>query len=436
MLIIEAVVPGSLAEDLGILAGDGLLQINALPLRDLVDFHRATQADQLLLEILRDGEVRALSCDKYDGEDLGLVLEQPQPRQCGNQCIFCFVHQLPRGLRRSLYIKDEDYRFSYLYGSFITLTNLTEADLQRIIAEQLSPLYISVHATDPSVRDRLLGCPCPAILPLLRRLSAGGIELHCQIVLCPGINDGPVLEQTITDLVQLQPAVSSIAVVPVGLTRHRQHLPQLDPLTASAARMCLEQIHQLQQHYLSDFGRRLVFAADELYLLAGEEIPAADAYEDFPQLENGVGLLAQFREQIEDVLLEAEPLSLDAAVLVTGRSFAPELQQFAARLSLRTDVALEVVAIDNHLFGTTVTVAGLVSGADLLLQLRDKVAGRPLILPDVMLASDLDRFLDDMSVAELGDALQVPVQVVEASAWGLLEGLERLADGPVDVIRC
>ncbi|MFO7577179.1 MAG: DUF512 domain-containing protein [Pelovirga sp.] len=436
MLIIESVVPGSPAEDLGILPGDGLLQVNALPLRDLVDFHRATQAEQLLLEILRDGEVMALSCDRYAGEDLGLVLEHPQPRQCGNQCIFCFVHQLPKGLRRSLYIKDEDYRFSYLYGSFITLTNLTEPDLQRIITEQLSPLYISVHATDSSVRDRLLGCACPAILPLLQRLSAGGIELHCQIVLCPGINDGPVLKQTITDLVQLQPAVSSIAVVPVGLTRHRQHLPPLNPLTASAAQSCLQLVHQRQQQYLKDCGHRLVFAADELYLLAGAEIPAAEAYEDFPQLENGVGLLAQFREQIEDVLLEAEPLSLAAAVLVTGRSFAAELQQFAARLSLRTDVALEVIAIDNQLFGATVTVAGLVSGGDLLLQLRDKVAGRPLILPDVMLAADQDLFLDDLSLTDLGAALQVPVQVVEASAWGLLEGLERLADGPVDVIRC
>lgn len=436
MLAIESVTPGSPAADAGLEAGDLLLQINAGKINDLVDFYRALEADHLVVEVVRHDEVIVAEIDKLVDEDIGLEVEHPQPQQCGNQCVFCFVHQLPKGLRRSLYIKDEDYRFSYLYGSFITLTNLAEADLQRISTEKLSPLYISVHATDPVVRDRLLGCSTPAILPLLRRLVAADISLHCQIVLCPGINDGAVLEQSIRDLADLYPQVSSIAVVPVGLTRYRDRLPVVEPVSDIAAGACLEQLRLLQQQFLEQHGSRLVYAADELYLLARQSLPPLNDYDDLPQLENGVGLLAQFYLQAEEVLLEAESLELDAAVLVTGRSFFPDLQHFAARMSLRTDVAIEVIGIENHFFGTSVSVAGLVTGADLVSQLREKIKGRPLLIPDVMLKSDLELFLDDMSVAELRRELQVAVVVVESSAWGVLEGLESLADGPVDIIRC
>ncbi len=436
MVIIEAVVPGSLAEEQGIRPGDALLRINDRVMTDLIDVHRALEADDLVVEILRGDEALRLVCRKVPEEDLGLVLEHPQPQQCGNQCQFCFVHQLPRGLRRSLYIKDEDYRFSWLYGSYVTLTNLTEQDLERITGEKLSPLYISVHATDPVVRDRLLGCQAPPIWPLLQRLAQAQIAMHCQIVLCPGINDGPVLRQTLDDLASLVPQVASVAVVPVGLTGHRKRLPRLVEVGREEARACLDLIEDFQQQFLESRAQRLIYAADEFYLLAEREFPALNAYDDLPQWENGVGMLPLFRSQAEEVLLEAEPLDLDAAILVTGQLFRPELEVFAQRLSLRTDVAIEVMAVDNVLFGASVTVAGLISGRDVLARLRDVTKGRGVVIPDVMVTQDSQVFLDDVSIEDIRRALQVPVEVVETSAWGVLEGLERLADGSVDIIRC
>lgn len=436
MIVVQSVMAGSLAEEMGIVAQDSLLQINDQPLRDLIDFYRALESEQLTIELLRDNEVLVMECTKMVEEDLGVDVEHPKPLQCGNQCLFCFVHQLPKGLRKSLYIKDEDYRFSYLYGSFITLTNLLEEDFRRIEEDQLSPLYISVHATSPEVRNHLLGCQAPDVLPLLQRLAKAGIVLHCQIVLCPGINDKEVLKQTIDNLSTLFPQVASIAVVPVGLTRHRGKLPHLAAVTKVDAEDCLVLVDEFQQQLLSRFKHRLIYAADEFYLLAQREVPPLDAYEDLPQLENGVGLLAQFRSQAEEVLIEAEPLDVDAVVLVTGHLFQPELQKFADRLSLRTDVKLEALAINNQLFGSRVSVAGLIPGRDLLEQLRQEVKGRAVLIPEVMLKSGQQVFLDDVSIDQLKLELEVPIEVVEASAWGVLEGLERLADGSVDVIRC
>lgn len=435
MVMIESVTMGSLAHELDIRPGDALLCINDRVTNDLVDVYRALAADDLVLEVLRDDEVLQLACSKMPEEDLGLVVEHPQPMECGNQCLFCFVHQLPKGLRRSLYVKDEDYRFSWLYGSYVTLTNLSEQDLQRIEQERLSPLYISVHATDTRVRDRLLGCKAPAILPLLQRLAQAQITLHCQIVLCPGINDGDVLKQTLDDLASLFPQVASVAVVPVGLTRHRSGLPLLAPVTKADATACLDLIESYQRQFLDNYAQRQIFAADEFYLLAQREFPSIDAYEDLPQWENGVGMLPLFRVQAEEVLLEAETLELTSAVLVTGQSFKEELAVFAERLSLRTDVNIEVIAVDNQLFGATVTVAGLVTGRDLINQLRAVVNGRGVLIPDVMVTQDPPVFLDDITIDELQRELKVPVEVVEASAWGVLEGLERLTDGD-NVIRC
>ncbi|MBW6508297.1 MAG: DUF512 domain-containing protein [Desulfuromonadales bacterium] len=436
MIAIERIEPGSFADEAGLCPDDLLVTINTLPMNDLVDYYRALQADHLVIEVFRQGEILVVECEKFEDEEIGLEVAHPEPHQCGNQCLFCFVHQLPKGLRRSLYIKDEDYRFSYLYGSFITLTNTSEADLQRITTEKLSPLYISVHATDPRVRNHLLGCQVPAIVPLLERLAAADIQMHCQIVLCPGINDGTVLQQTIDTLAGLYPQVASIAVVPVGLTRYRQHLPALRVPNQSEALHCIEQIDAYQRKFMEKLRTRLVYAADEMYQLAATSLPELDAYEDLPQLENGVGLTAQFRVEAEEVLLEAEPLNLDAAVIVTGRSFVSQMQDIAARLALRTGIDIEVVAIDNEFFGPDVTVAGLVTGIDLVNQLRGIIRGRPLLLPNVMLKADEERFLDDMHIDALRSALGVSVVAVDSSAWGMLEGLELLAQGPIDVIRC
>lgn len=437
MLRIESVEPGSYAAELGLDPGDQLLAINQQKIKDLVDYHRSVEAESLLLEVLRaDDEVWELEIEKDPQEDLGLQLEHPQLKQCGNNCVFCFVHQLPKGLRRSLYIKDEDYRFSYLYGSYITLSNLQETDFQRIIEEQLSPLYISVHATDDQLRQQLLGCSAPPILPLIERLTSAGIELHCQIVVCPGRNDGTALEKSIADLAAFYPQVASLAVVPVGLTRHREHLPVLSKLTTTEAQKVLYLIDQFQQQLLEEKGGRFVFAADEIYLQAGAEIPDLSVYEDLFQLENGVGLIAQFRQQVAEVLLEVEPLELGKVSLVTGHSFASELQNFAERLAVRTGTDLTVLPVSNRFFGTDVTVTGLLTGTDLIEQLSQHELGQGLLLPDVMLKEGEQLLLDDLTIDDLTEKLDIPVIVVDSSPWGVLEGLEQLADGPVSIVHC
>ena len=436
MIKVESVESDSYAAELGLLAGDRLLSINGHEITDLVDYHLHIETNHILLEVLReDDELWELDLEKEAQEDLGLTVEHPQPLQCGNQCLFCFVHQLPKGMRRTLYIKDEDYRFSYLYGSYITLTNLDETDLQRIIRDKLSPLYISVHATDHNLREKLLGAKVPEILPLLKRLASAGIELHCQVVFCPGLNDGKALQQTIEDLWQLYPQVASLAVVPVGLTKYRKKLPQLKKMTQQDAIFCLEMIHQYQQKFLFEHSCRFIFPADEFYLLAGQKLPSFADYEDFPQLENGVGLIAQFRQQVTEVLLEAELLELDRVILVTGCLFQNELANFAENLSLQTGVKLDVIAIKNDFFGSDVTVAGLITGADLLSQLQGLSLGDGVLIPDVMLKDGGQLFLDDMRIEDISLSLQVPVIAVENSPWGILDGLELLGTGAVEIIQ-
>ncbi|NOQ42188.1 MAG: DUF512 domain-containing protein [Desulfuromusa sp.] len=436
MLRVESVESGSYAAELGLLVGDRLLSINGHEIVDVVDYHLYIEESHIRLEVLRtDDELWELDLEKEAQEDFGLTVEHPQPLQCGNQCLFCFVHQLPNGLRRTLYIKDEDYRFSYLYGSYITLTNLDETDLRRIIRDKLSPLYISVHATDHALREKLLGTKVPEILPLLKRLVSAGIELHCQVVFCPGLNDGKALQQTIDDLWRLYPQVASLAVVPVGLTKYRKKLPQLKKMIQQDATSCLEMIHQYQQKFLFEHSCRFVFPADEFYLLAEQKIPSFSDYEDFPQLENGVGLIAQFRQQVTEVLLEAELLELDRVILVTGCLFQTELANFAENLSLQTGVKLDVIAIKNDFFGSDVTVAGLITGADLLSQLQGLSLGDGVLIPDVMLKDGGQLFLDDMRIEDISLSLQVPVIAVENSPWGILDGLELLGTGAVEIIQ-
>ncbi len=434
MLRVESVAPGSYAAEFGLLAGDRLLSINGHEIVDLIDYYLHSETDHLVLVVLRkDDELWELDLKKEPLEDFGLVFESSRPRQCGNQCLFCFVHQLPKGLRDTLYIKDEDYRFSYLYGSYITLTNLDETDLQRIIRDKLSPLYISVHATDNALREKLLSTRVPDILPLLKRLTSAGIELHCQVVLCPGVNDGVALQQTIEDLSNLYPHVASLAVVPVGLTQYRARLPKLKKMLPQDAISCLELIHQYQQQYLVQYGSRFIFPADEFYLLARQGVPAYTDYENFTQIENGVGMVAQFRQQSVEVLLETELLELDKITLVTGCLFFAELVKFTEQLSLKTRVTLDVLAIKNDFFGADITVTGLITGTDLLEQLQGLTLGDGVLIPDVVLKDGGQLFLDDVNIEEIGSALQIPVVVVESSPWGILDGLESLAAG-VEII--
>lgn len=426
MLKITQIHPGGIGEELELEAGDAVLAVDGQPVRDLLDFHLfCGQASEFVLEVQKtQGEIWDLHIEKGEEEDLGIEFEHPEPTQCGNNCLFCFVHQLPRGMRRTLYVKDEDYRFSFLYGSYITLTNVGEQEIDRIITQKLSPLYISVHATDEPLRNRLLGQQAPAILPLLRRLIDAGIELHTQIVLCPGINDGEQLIKSIADLQALFPGVRSLAVVPVGLTGFRRRLPDLRVPSREEAAEILDTIENLQQRFLAVGGSRFVFAADELYLKAGRDFPSAASYENFPQWENGVGMVALFREEAADALEQARSLSLKDVSLVTGESAAAELRVFAAELSRRTGARIQVQVVRNAFFGGQVSVTGLLTGRDILEQLRGKPLGEALFLPDVLLREGEDLLLDDLSLVDLERELGVPVEKVASTPLGLLAGLE------------
>jgi putative radical SAM enzyme (TIGR03279 family) len=408
-----AVQTGSPAAQSGIRVGDALERINGHPARDVLDVRFWMADEGVILELRRDGEVFEVRIEGGEDRDLGLEFEEMTIRRCGNRCVFCFVDQLPSGMRSALYVKDEDVRLSFLHGSYVTLTDVSGEDIGRIVEQRLSPLYISVHATDPKVRRRLLGRRSEAdILATMRRLADAGIWMHTQIVLCPGINDGSELERTVRDLSAFFPQVRSIAVVPVGLTRHRGGLAPLKPVGRSEARRCIEQVTEWQGKFLDRCGERLVFAADECYLTAGYEIPAAESYEDFPQIENGVGMVRQFLDAFEAAekrLPERlrERLSL---TLVTGRSAEGFLRRMLERLEQVDRLSVRLVTVENRFFGASITVSGLLTGQDILAALeREKVGNAVLLPPNCMNEDGL--LLDDQTPEEMTEALGVPVRV-------------------------
>ncbi|MCK4506936.1 MAG: DUF512 domain-containing protein, partial [Desulfuromonadales bacterium] len=368
-----------------------------------------------------------LDIEHDSDEPLGIGLPHPEPKRCGNNCLFCFVHQLPRGMRKTLYVKDEDYRFSYLYGAYVTLTNLSEEDLQRILKKQLSPLYVSVHATDNDLRQKLLGKATQDVMPLLRRLVEGGIEVHTQVVVCPGINDGEHLAHTCEELASLAPGIKSLAIVPVGLTGHRQRLPELRVHTRQEALDLCEWVETRQTELLEQCGTRFIFAADEFYLKAGKDFPSLTAYEDLAQLENGIGLIPQFRTHAAEVLDAAEPIALPSISLVTGVSAATDIKIFAEKIAEKCGFDLRVHVVENHFFNGAVTVAGLLTGQDLIEQLAADSLGEILLVPDVMLRDGEELFLDDIRVSDLAERLGVQVEVIAADPWGVWDMLDTLA---------
>jgi len=438
MLAILAVEPGSIAAELGLHPGDRLLTLNGEPVRDLLDYHLLSQAEDLLLEIERaDGALWEIELDKDADEPLGIHLPHPEPEQCGNNCLFCFVHQLPAGMRHSLYVKDEDYRFSYLYGAYVTLTNLREDSLERILKQRLSPLYVSVHATDDQLRARLLGRRGPPILDLLRQLVDGGITIHAQVVICPGINDGAELERTFRDLLALaavdvpaslpRPGISSLAIVPVGLTGYRQRLPQLRPVSASEAQALVRWVQSRQEECLAQLGTRFVYAADELYLSANIDVPSLGEYEGAPQLENGVGMVASFRSQAAEVLAQAGPLRLQPLSVITGMAAAGEVRSFCKSLAATTEVPIEVIAVPNRFFGGAVNVTGLLTGRDIITACSGIPLGGIVLLPDVLLREGTEMLLDDLTLADLERELDVTMETFVPGPWGLWDILETLA---------
>ncbi|HEY6839004.1 MAG TPA: DUF512 domain-containing protein [Geobacteraceae bacterium] len=424
-LVIEQVLPGSIAEELEIVPGDRLVAINGHELRDVIDYNFHSGEDELTLEVAKaDGDIWEIEVEKDEGEGLGIVFSPPLPARCGNKCVFCFVHQLPRGLRAPLYVKDEDYRLSFLYGNYVTLANIGSDELARIKEQRLSPLYISVHATEPEVREKLLGKKgLRPILHVLEDLAASRIFMHTQIVLCPGLNDGEILERTVSELVAIQPAVQSLAIVPVGLTRHRRHLPHLESVTGEYAASFISTWGRKAQEMADKLGSPFLFLADEFYIKAGLPFPPLEAYGDLPQLENGVGMIPLFLADAAEVLEEAESLAPRTVTVVTGESPYCYLADFLRQLSAKTGVTLRPLAVPNLLFGEMVTVTGLVAGRDIISALRGKELGDVVLVPDVMLKEGEGIFLDDVTVDELAAEIGREVVVVPASPRGIYQAL-------------
>jgi putative radical SAM enzyme (TIGR03279 family) len=409
--IIARIDPLGLAARMGLLPGERILAANGLELHDEIDWINQVGEEHLLLRVLgRDGAVREIEGQREYGVPFGAEFEARQPRRCHNNCVFCFVYQHPKGVRKELLVKDDDYALSFVHGNFITLTNLSEKDFRRILEERLSPLYVSVHATDPEVRIRMMKNPKSGlILNHLDRLARAGIEAHTQLVICPGWNDGAVLTRSIEDLAARHPWVRSIAVVPVGLTRHRERLPGLRTFEAEDARRALEEVHARQEHFLAEKGTRLVFAADEMYVLAGAPIPPADEYEDFPQHENGIGMLraTEDRWRTGEETIRSRNGRRERVAVVTGTSAAPTLKALFAERPPR-DVDVDLCVVENEYFGTTVTVSGLLVGADIERALLARPRfDRALLPPNCLKEGEV--FLDDRTRADLSRRLCVPV---------------------------
>ena len=415
MLEIADVLPEGTAARHGLAPGDKLVSINGNDVRDSIDYQFLISDERLSIKVLRqDGALRTIRIVKDPDDTLGIQLEPFAIRQCRNKCIFCFVDQMPKGCRRSLYVRDDDYRASFLYGNYITLTNLQEKDWERIFTQRLSPLYVSVHSTEPALRTAIMrGRTSPDIVACLERLANGGIRMHTQIVLCPGVNDGRHLVRTIDDLAALYPAVQSIAVVPVGLTGHREGLYRLRSFRKSEARQVVQTLQMLSDRCKRKLGTRLVFPSDEFYIKAGIDVPSLSSYEDLPQIENGVGMVAQFLADAKRTRVPSQvpPVHITA---ITGVSFAPILNVVLARIRGIHGATVRLITAKNSLFGPSVTVAGLLAGRDIVNAVKGKRLGSLLAIPSASVKDDDGLFLDGLKLSELEAATGVPVKTVSS----------------------
>ena len=424
--IIKSVPEGSLAAELGLLPGDEILALNGEALVDVIDYQALQSGTDLTVAFRRGGEEQEVECEKEEWEELGVEFMDGllKTRVCQNHCIFCFIDQMPPNCRPSLYVKDDDWRMSLMMGNFVTLTNVNDEEMQRIVRRHASPLYISVHATNPEVRRRMMRNPRAGnILAQLRTLKEAGIRFHCQIVLCPGENDGEVLEETLTDLLALRPAAQSVAVVPVGLTGFRQGLYPLRPFSPGEADALLRQVSRWQKKCWKEIGTRFVFASDEFYCLAGRSIPAESCYEDFPQIENGVGLFATLRAEFEDALSQLRETEEEKRFTIAcGVSVAPLLSDMIFAHKWR-HLKLSIVPVRSGFFGGAVTVTGLVAGQDLVRDLRGREDLGTVLIVESMLRAEGDLFLDDMTLSEVRAAVGAPVRVIENTGAALAEAL-------------
>lgn len=431
---IKDVGKGSIAEEMGIVPGDILLQINGNDITDIFDYQYLVQDEYIeVLVRKRDGEEWLLEIEKEYDEDLGIEFENglmDDYRSCHNKCIFCFIDQMPKGMRKTLYFKDDDSRLSFLQGNYVTLTNMSDDDIDRIIRYHLSPINISFQTTNPELRCMMLQNRFAGkALAQVQKLYEAGIAMNGQIVLCKGINDGAELERTIADLTEYLPHLESVSVVPVGLSKYREGLYPLEPFTKEDAVAVLQCIHKWQDKLYPKHGLHFVHASDEWYILAGWELPGEERYDGYLQLENGVGMLRLLLEEFEDAMagiaeMDAQHVRPEELSLVTGELAYPYIKQIAEKLMLRFPrLTIHVYAIKNHYFGERITVSGLLTGQDMIMQLKGQALGERVLLPQNVLRSGEDYFLDDITVTEMEKALQVKVDIVKSSGHDLVQAI-------------
>lgn len=428
-VIVTAVDPFALGDEIGIEPGDRIMRVNGSELRDFLDFQfYAGSEDRVRLDIVKkSGEGANIDVEIGEGEIWGLDFEYFSPRQCVNDCLFCFCNQNPAGSRESLFFKDEDIRLSFLHGNYTTMSSISKAELDRIVEQRLSPQYVSVHATDPEVRRHLLGRKRPDdVLAKMRYLADRGIELHAQIVLCPTINDGKVLRQTVSDLAGLHPSLKSVAVVPVVVTKLHNYRDKLTAVTDEFSRALIKEVRSWQREYRRRFGNTFVFLADEFYLRGGLPIPGRAHYGNYPQIEDGVGMVRRFVIEAEKTLSRDLSVELGLrrgslrATIATGELFHPILSRYVNRINDRYGTKLKAIAVKNRFFGEEITVAGLLSGSDVLAA-RGSMEGNVLIIPEQSCLKSGEVFLDDLTTEDLRRELRMPVVHGGSSLLSLVE---------------
>lgn len=424
---IVSVDAGSPAARAGLAAGETLLQIDGVAIRDVLDYKFYSYDAALTLQVMEvDGKtLREVHVRKREGEPLGLNFEHylmDGMKQCSNKCVFCFIDQLPRGMRKTLYVKDDDARMSFLMGNYISMTNLSEADVDRILRMHISPVNISVQTTNPELRVKMLRNPrAGEALKIMDRFAEGGIQMNCQLVVCKGLNDGEELRRSLRDLKTLYPAVNTISVVPFGMTRHRENLYPLEPTDKAAAEAILDIVEPFAEECLRELGTRLVWCGDELYLKAERPLPETEYYEDFTQFENGIGMLPLFMEEFRLALPDYEGRTARPFTIATGAAAAPSMAVLLDEAAAKCDnLNGKVMEIRNDFFGHRVSVAGLITGQDLIAQLKDHELGERVLISANMLRDGGDVFLDDYTPEQVSEAIGVPIVPVEIDGADLL----------------
>lgn len=428
-ILIKEVYEGSIAEKLGIKPGDILLTVNGSDVRDMIEYRYMVCDTKLEIKIQKiDGDIAVLNIKKDFGDDIGIEIDDPIMKdtiRCSNKCMFCFIDQLPKGMRETLYVKDDDSRLSFLMGNFITLTNMCNEDIDRIIKYRISPINVSVHTTNPDLRIKVLkNKKAGNIMENLKKLTDAGIRLNCQIVSMPGINDGIELERTLIDLSKLYPGISNVAIVPVGLTKYREGLEELETYDAVSSDNMIKLVSRLQKSFKEELGETFARLSDEFYILSGTEVPEYEHYGDFEQLEDGIGMIRYFENAVEEELEFASPSLVKKDVaFITGEMPAEYIKKWAAAISEKLNINIKVYVIKNEFFGGKVSVTGLLTGKDILGQLKGVIKENIAFIPSSVFKADEDILLDDVTLDDMERELGITIIKVKYTGEDLIEKL-------------